>query len=163
MVDDTWRVREDSEKSKMGHRDTCSHFSSYRDLVAAVELQPTATSRVPSRGPTRATRRLASTQELRRGVPNSCHGSLVLTNAFSKDRRFAPAPRRWEIFHPNPGSRCLGNRNHSIGTQHPYSWWNAGYMTWLSTHRLLQTVSHSALPGAAASEQLRTNHSAPLR
>lgn len=55
-------VREDSEKSKMGHRDTCSHFSSYRDRAAAVEIQPTATSRVPSREPTRTRRRLASTK-----------------------------------------------------------------------------------------------------
>ncbi|KAK1828532.1 hypothetical protein QBC39DRAFT_416793 [Podospora conica] len=54
------------------------------------------------------------------------------------------------LSHPDPGSRCLGNRNHSIGTQHPYSWWNAGYMTWLaramSTHRLLQTTNSSAQP-----------------
>lgn len=160
-------VREDSEKTKSGPRDTCYHFSSYRDQPAAVEIQPTAASRVPSREPTRTRRRLASTK-------NSDGASRTAVTAYSSPRtpfRTTKGSHR----HRAGGKSSTRTRapdvsetgTHLIGTQHPYSWCNAGYMTWLaramSTHRLLQTVNHSALPGAAASAQLRTNHSAPVR
>lgn len=121
----------------------------------------------PSREPTRTRRRLASTK-------NSDGASRAAVTAYSSPRTPFRTTKGSHRHHAGGRSSTRTRApdvsetgTHLIGTQHPYSWCNAGYMTWLaramSTHRLLQTVNHSALPGAAASGQLRTNHSAPVR